>query len=63
MNTENIGRRRIVVGAHYGLRDWLSQRVTAVILASYSLILLITAAFLPPSRAITAGLGSSRRPG
>jgi succinate dehydrogenase / fumarate reductase membrane anchor subunit len=25
----NYGSKRIVVGAHYGLRDWLSQRVTA----------------------------------
>ena len=25
----NFGSKRIVVGAHYGLRDWLSQRVTA----------------------------------
>ncbi|CAM8640085.1 SdhD Succinate dehydrogenase, hydrophobic anchor subunit [Burkholderiales bacterium] len=43
MNAENIGRKRIVVGAHYGLRDWLSQRVTAIILASYSLVLLVAA--------------------
>jgi len=31
--------RRIVVGAHYGLRDWLAQRVTAVIMAVYSVII------------------------
>ena len=30
--------KRIVVGAHYGLRDWLAQRVTAVIMAAYSVI-------------------------
>ena len=24
-----IGSKRLVVGAHYGLRDWLAQRVTA----------------------------------
>jgi len=29
---------RIVTGAHYGLRDWLVQRVTAVIMAVYSVI-------------------------
>jgi succinate dehydrogenase membrane anchor subunit len=29
---------RTVTGAHYGLRDWLAQRVTAVIMAVYSLI-------------------------
>jgi succinate dehydrogenase / fumarate reductase membrane anchor subunit len=26
---------RVVVGAHYGLRDWLIQRVTAVVMALY----------------------------
>jgi succinate dehydrogenase / fumarate reductase membrane anchor subunit len=31
--------RRIVVGAHYGLRDWLAQRITAVIMAVYSVII------------------------
>ena len=29
------------VGAHYGLRDWLSQRVTAVVMALYTALLLI----------------------
>jgi succinate dehydrogenase / fumarate reductase membrane anchor subunit len=33
--------KRIVVGAHYGTRDWLAQRVTAVIMAVYSLILAV----------------------
>ncbi len=28
---------RIVTGAHYGLRDWLVQRVTAVLMALYLL--------------------------
>ena len=32
-------KARIVVGAHYGLKDWLAQRVTAVIMAVYTLIL------------------------
>jgi succinate dehydrogenase / fumarate reductase membrane anchor subunit len=27
---------RIVVGAHYGLRDWLIQRISAVMMALYS---------------------------
>ena len=31
---------RVVTGAHYGLRDWLAQRVTAVIMAVYTVILL-----------------------
>jgi succinate dehydrogenase / fumarate reductase membrane anchor subunit len=30
---------RIVTGAHYGLRDWLVQRVTAVVMAVYVLAL------------------------
>ena len=29
---------RIVTGAHYGLRDWLAQRITAVIMAVYTVI-------------------------
>jgi succinate dehydrogenase / fumarate reductase, membrane anchor subunit len=37
----NIGRKRLVVGAHYGLRDWLAQRVTAVVMLLYTLILLV----------------------
>jgi succinate dehydrogenase / fumarate reductase membrane anchor subunit len=35
-----IGSKRLVVGAHYGLRDWLAQRVTATIMAIYTVILL-----------------------
>jgi len=31
--------KRLVVGAHYGLRDWLAQRITAAIMAAYTLIL------------------------
>jgi succinate dehydrogenase / fumarate reductase membrane anchor subunit len=30
---------RIVTGAHYGLRDWLAQRVTAVIMVVYTVML------------------------
>ena len=33
--------QRIITGAHYGLRDWLAQRITAVIMAVYSVIALI----------------------
>jgi succinate dehydrogenase / fumarate reductase, membrane anchor subunit len=31
--------KRLVVGAHYGLRDWLAQRITALIMAVYSVVL------------------------
>jgi len=27
--------KRQVIGAHYGLRDWLAQRVTAVVMLAY----------------------------
>ena len=37
----NHGSKRVVVGAHYGLRDWLSQRVTAVLAALFTLVLLV----------------------
>lgn len=30
--------KRVVTGAHYGLRDWLAQRITAVIMAVYTVI-------------------------
>src|SRR5256712_6079384 len=30
---------RVIVGAHYGMGSWLAQRVTAVIMAVYTLIL------------------------
>jgi succinate dehydrogenase / fumarate reductase membrane anchor subunit len=38
---------RIVVGAHYGLRDWLAQRISAVVLVVYTLLLLGTVVLLP----------------
>lgn len=30
--------KKVVVGAHYGLRDWLAQRVTAAVMALYVLL-------------------------
>ena len=41
----NYGSRRIVVGAHYGLRDWLAQRVTAALMALFTLLLLAQVIF------------------
>lgn len=32
---------RDVVGAHYGLRDWLAQRLTAIVMTLYSILFLI----------------------
>jgi len=31
--------KRLVVGAHYGLRDWLAQRITAAFMAVYTVIM------------------------
>jgi succinate dehydrogenase / fumarate reductase membrane anchor subunit len=47
MANNNIGPKRLVVGAHYGLKDWLAQRVTAIVMALYTIILLV--AFLTAS--------------
>lgn len=38
--SNNYGTHRVIVGAHYGLRDWLSQRVTAALMAIFTIILL-----------------------
>lgn len=36
MMATSFGSRRIVVGAHYGLRDWLAQRITSVLMAIFT---------------------------
>ena len=38
----------IIVGAHYGLKDWLAQRITAVVMALYTLILAVCVLTGPP---------------
>lgn len=43
--TINYGSRRNVVGAHYGLRDWLSQRVTASLMAVFTLAVVLQVLF------------------
>jgi succinate dehydrogenase / fumarate reductase, membrane anchor subunit len=43
-------KARIVVGAHYGLKDWLAQRVTAVVMAIYTMFI---------GLAFVAGAGNS----
>jgi succinate dehydrogenase / fumarate reductase membrane anchor subunit len=44
----NYGSKRLVVGAHYGFRDWLSQRITAVLMALFTLALLVQVLFGGP---------------
>lgn len=39
---------RVVTGAHYGLRDWLAQRVTAAVMAIYTLMLAGVLLVSPP---------------
>lgn len=42
--------KNIIVGAHYGLKDWLAQRITAVVMAVYTIIIFI---LLPGQERIT----------
>lgn len=38
---------RVVTGAHYGLRDWLVQRVTASVMAVYTVVVVVLLSFQP----------------
>ena len=39
--------KRIVTGAHYGLRDWLVQRLTAGVMLAFSVIAALRIAGAP----------------
>lgn len=39
--------KRVVVGAHYGFRDWLVQRLTAVVMLAYTVALLAAIVLMP----------------
>ena len=41
MVNNQIGPKRLVVGAHYGLRDWMAQRATAILMAIYTAVILV----------------------
>ena len=41
---------RVVVGAHYGLKDWLAQRVTAIVMVVYTIIFLAALVTRAPMR-------------
>jgi succinate dehydrogenase / fumarate reductase membrane anchor subunit len=43
--TDKIGSKRLVVGAHYGLRDWMAQRLTAALMALFTLLVLVQVIF------------------
>ncbi|MFC3626999.1 succinate dehydrogenase, hydrophobic membrane anchor protein [Vogesella amnigena] len=38
---------RNVVGAHYGLKDWIVQRITAVIMLAYTILLVLFLLAMP----------------
>jgi succinate dehydrogenase / fumarate reductase membrane anchor subunit len=41
----NYGSKRVVTGAHYGMRDWLMQRITAALMALFTLVVLVQVIF------------------
>ena len=41
INNKNYGAKRIVVGAHYGLADWLAQRISAALMALLTLAVIV----------------------
>lgn len=47
MASNNIGSKRLVVGAHYGLKEWVAQRITAVIMSLYTVGLFFAVLFTP----------------
>lgn len=58
----NFGSHRLVVGAHYGIRDWLSQRVTAFLMALFTVVVLAQLILSkgPVSYQLWAGIFSSQ---
>lgn len=38
---------RKLTGAHYGLRDWAAQRITAVLMLIYTIFLVVAIILLP----------------
>lgn len=47
MSNVNYGSKRTVVGAHYGMRDWLIQRITGAAMAIFTIVLLAQVVFAP----------------
>src|SRR5690606_32838781 len=46
MTQQSLGHKRLVVGAHYGTLDFIAQRVTGVIMAIYTVVLLLGFLFM-----------------
>ncbi len=47
MSPPQIGAKRLVVGAHHGLKEWLLQRLTAIVMACYTVIFFIAFMLMP----------------
>src|SRR5262245_23496075 len=60
--SKNFGSKRLVVGAHYGFRDWLAQRITAALMALFTIIVLAQLLFArgPAAYDRWAGIFSSQ---
>ena len=60
--SNNYGSKRLVVGAHYGFRDWLAQRITAVLMALFTFVVLAQVLFArgPTGYERWAGIFSSQ---
>ncbi|MCW7538292.1 succinate dehydrogenase, hydrophobic membrane anchor protein [Aquabacterium sp. A7-Y] len=43
--SKNYGSQRLVVGAHYGARDWLAQRITGLLMALFTLAVIAQVLF------------------
>ena len=57
MSSVNYGSKRIVTGAGYGFRDWLAQRVTAALMALFTVVLLAQVIFTSGPMAYEAWAG------
>ena len=40
--------RRVITGAHYGLKDWLAQRITAAVMSVYVVVFVGILLVCPP---------------
>ena len=43
-----VGRKAAPVGAHYGLRDWLAQRASAVVMLVAAVVLFVALVIIQP---------------
>ena len=42
--------KRVITGAHFGLKDWLAQRVTALVMAGYVIVFVGILLVCPPQQ-------------